>query len=150
MPVKINTESLPVPLTHDELRQRGEKLASLLADRRRIEADLVKAKTATKSKLEQLDAEAMSVEEQIRERSERRPVEVMDLLDVERKVINRVRMDTGEVIYTRPAKFDDLQPELPLAEEGADAEEDAEEDNDVENPESVEAEADVVPFDPAA
>jgi uncharacterized FlaG/YvyC family protein len=114
--VSKRNETLPCRLSTEELLDWGQKLASLEADiRAQLEhADSVKKQL--KADEQRLKSEMTFVSSVVKAKAEPRAVEVQCELDENSRTrVLEVRTDTGEVIRKRPARSDELQPELPIA-----------------------------------
>lgn len=105
-------QSLPVPLTKEELLQRADRLSWTLAELRALEIEQEAAKKRMKEKHDELKGEVSGLTKTVRERTEERTVEVVILLDDDNKKVYSVRTDSGEVISTRPMRNDEQQLEL--------------------------------------
>lgn len=106
------TQRLPVQLTDEELLDRStalvdniQKTAALEEEKKSVDADFkgkIKARAEVSRKLTEI----------ISNRTEDREVECEVKKDFERGTVTTVRMDTGEVVETRPITADERQEEL--------------------------------------
>lgn len=101
------TRYLPVPLTPEELCERGEMLAKLLADGAELAAQHKKSRDAMKEAETQLDGQIGATAAVIRERVETRPVPVELRCILALGLVEMIRTDTGEHLGTRAATPDD-------------------------------------------
>jgi hypothetical protein len=97
----MQTRSLPVKLTDDELLIRGselsasvQKLADLERDKKAVDAQL-------KKDIDEADSESQRLAKIARNKEEYREVEVMDIKNMERLTMDTVRLDTRQVIAYR-------------------------------------------------
>lgn len=111
---------LPVKLTPDELRAKGEKLAELIG-----QAEVLKTEAKDKAKdyretLEILSEETGHLASVVRAKAEDRDVECIVEKDFDRGVIETVRQDTMETVSTEPMSEQDRQDVMafPTAVEG--------------------------------
>jgi hypothetical protein len=108
----METRSLPVKLTQEELDLRRDKLAELVRDISTAEQARSDAASAAKKEIDKLDASAGSIAREIRERSEYRQVEVTREKDYRRRIEEVIRSDTGEVVDSRVLGDDEMQGKL--------------------------------------
>ena len=109
----MRTERLPVTLTNDEVRVRGEELAGLVAEINAAEDAKKIAAQEAKAAIDELDVKAAGIAEEIRSRRVYRDVEVREDLDAPSRVVSVIRLDTGEVVRERVATSSDLQAVFP-------------------------------------
>lgn len=106
------TRNIPVELTKDEVRMRGESLARKHAEWDAVESARKAAMTHAKSEEELLEADMKLLAEAIRTGKEYRDVEVREVRNDAALSMDTVRQDTGEVIEQRPLRPDELQAKL--------------------------------------
>jgi hypothetical protein len=94
-------EMLDVPLHDNELRQRGELLATTLGQLQELDKAEAAIKEEMKTKRRPLQVSIARLADMIRRRAEPRPVLVETVADFERGVAVASRMDTGEAIRER-------------------------------------------------
>lgn len=101
-----------VDLDDDEIRERADIAAQLSAqaDRAR-EARKLAAKQA-QQEIDRMENDMRIALSEVRRRKTEREVECEVLLNPSERSVSIVRMDTGEVIHTRPARESELQIEL--------------------------------------
>ena len=109
----MRIERLPVTLTNDEGRVRGEELAGLMAEINAAEDAKKIAAQEAKAAIDELDVKAAGIAEEIRSRRVYRDVEVREDLDAPSRVVSVIRLDTGEVVRERVATSSDLQAVFP-------------------------------------
>ena len=109
----MRTERLPVALTNDEVRVRGEELAGLVAEINKAEESKKLAASKAKTEIDGLAEKAAGIAEEIRSRRVYRDVEVREDLDAKARVVSVIRLDTGEVVRERVATSSDLQAVFP-------------------------------------
>lgn len=120
-PRKIVVETLPVPLTDAELLSAGQDLAGVRLEIGKRLAALKDHQKAEREAIDRLETESVYLTGCLRTRSADRKVEVWVNLDSLRKVVEFVRLDTSEVIRSRPASIHELQMDLPELGDGAGA-----------------------------
>lgn len=106
------TLSLRCQLTPDELRERGDRLAELLDERDRIDADLVMARQRAKSEHAAIEPELGDLRSQIKTRHELREVDCEVRFDFSDGKAYTVRTDTGEIVRSRALTHDERQGNL--------------------------------------
>lgn len=110
---KTTTKSLPVRLSQDELRERGDTLASVIQDLNTEQKRQTDQKAQMKAKLSELEARQTQLAITISRREEDREVMVDTWYDYERGTVSEVRRDTGEEIASRRMTDDEKQRPLP-------------------------------------
>ena len=103
---------LPVPLSPDEIRVRGQDLAQ---KHRAYEAREEESKELRKGLADGLKLarrEMMDLARVIRDRAEARPVECEWRRDDKAGVMNLVRLDLGEAVFSRPMTDEERQHKL--------------------------------------
>jgi hypothetical protein len=93
--------SLPVPLTADELRERGQRLAAASLEVGRIEDAAKSAAAGFKQKVNEAKEEASRIAHIVHSRSEDRPVSCVEVSDKVNMMVHTRRLDTGEVVDSR-------------------------------------------------
>ena len=113
-----DTRMLPVKLTEEEVLARGRKLAALAEKRDRVLAARKIAVESSKEEEGSLVADMLDVREQINTGKEKRPVDVVERLELETRSIVTYRDDTGERVDSRVMNDlelrEALQTSLPL------------------------------------
>lgn len=104
----IVTRELPVVLTEDEYHIRSAELATaerVYGEKRAAEAIAAERwkgeKQALKEDTETAYATLTILGRTVRDRKELRPVQIVEQPDHERRVVDTVRIDTGEIIESR-------------------------------------------------
>ncbi len=105
-------ETLPVALTDDELIHRGNSLAEIMATIDALEHDKKTSAAEFKLKIDEQTEIATQIARNIRSKSEMRLVECEDQYDYSARRINRVRVDTGEIVNSRPMGMEDIQGQV--------------------------------------
>lgn len=101
--------SLPVALTPDEVRERGEKLAAVVEEWKAAE-DLKKSTAKhQKEAIDELKDLVLELKTIVRSKKENRHIEVADRVILERRVVETIRMDTEEVCGSRPMTPTELE-----------------------------------------
>ncbi len=109
----MRTERLPVALTDDEVRVRGEELAGIVREIDDAEEAKRQAAAEAKEELDALWARAGKLGAEIREKRVDRDEEVREEVDGTRRIVTLYRLDTGEVVRERAANSSDLQTAFP-------------------------------------
>jgi hypothetical protein len=119
MPPRRFEGLLPCKLTTEEKAERGHQLSAALgrvdaiAAKRKIANDGFKAET----EIEMVTVRAM--QKAIDSDEEDRSVEQIERFDLRRCTAQTLRVDTGEVVSERALTSSELQPSLPLTEDGS-------------------------------
>lgn len=115
--IRSHVEVLPVRLSPDELRDRGEKLAGLEGQYIEHKAE-TKAQSKTRKEEEgRLELSIYQLASHIREKCEPREIEV-EVRIAGKGQVAEVRLDTGEIIRERPLREEEKQEEIPLSPRG--------------------------------
>lgn len=112
--MSIPTESLPVPLTDDEIRFRGVEVAHLLAAISKLENKAKRKAQAYKQRIDETKKQLAQLADQINSRQEYREIQVEEQKDYTRKIVETLRLDTYAVIRTRPMNANELNRPLPM------------------------------------
>ena len=112
-------ESQPVKLGTMDLVERGAQLSALLVRIANDEAHAKAVATGAKAALESLRGEAAELARIVHTKQENRPVECQDSYDRQSLTVETSRLDTGEVVYSRPMTAEErkqtMQEELDFA-----------------------------------
>ncbi len=122
--VERYTTSLKVQLTAAQLADRSDRAAQAMADRDSKEEDMKAAQKHAKSIIEELDGRIRTLLGEVRSRSTYQSVECERRYLYDQGILQDVRLDTGEVLDSRPLAARELQPELPFDAEASDESED--------------------------
>lgn len=106
------TRDLVCSLTREEVAKYAEDLAQLIDREATTTSDFDSVKKTWKGKLEDIKREILSTSTKVREHKEIRLVKCQKELDFESGEVRLVRMDTGEIIETRPMSAVERQKEL--------------------------------------
>lgn len=106
------TLDLPVRLTAEEQRLKGEQLAKLYDDRQKVEAEKTRVAQELGAKLKNLDKDIRDLADQVKECREMREVQCREEKDHGSGTVLTVRMDTGEVVSSRAMKLGERQVEM--------------------------------------
>lgn len=106
--------SLKVQLTASQLADRSDRAAQAMADRDAKEEDMKAAQKHAKSIIEELDSRIRTLLGEVRSRSTYESVDCEKRYLYADGIVQDVRLDTGEVIQSRPLTNRELQPELPF------------------------------------
>ena len=106
------TRDLPVHLTADEQRLKGEQLAKLHSDRRHAESEKSRMAAEFTGKLKALDQQINDLADQVKECREIREVECHEHKDHTAGFVYLIRDDTGEIVESRAIRPDERQVEM--------------------------------------
>ena len=101
------TRFLKVPLSPDEVRARGEQLANILKSIDDTEATQKAEKERMKDAMNALTGQCHRLASIVRDGVEERAVEVEMRVDLGLRLVEEIRLDTGEVVSTRGVTEDD-------------------------------------------
>jgi len=111
--LRTGSESLACKLTDPERLERGRELAQTLEDIKALESEHEMEKRAMKSDMASLEAKRDRLSLELSRGEEKRTVDTEDRTAKDNRV-ERVRKDTGEVIFSRAMTPEELQHELSL------------------------------------
>lgn len=98
------TMSLPVKLSEQELLIKGNELSKLLQDLETVEAQKKTANAGFKDEIDKLTEQISGLATIVREKKEYREVEVEERKNMDRMIMETIRLDTGEVVSYRELK----------------------------------------------
>lgn len=106
---KIETVSLPIPLTEAEVTERGRELAATL-----VRLDEARARHKVESKrlkddADDIEKKTLALGHVIKSGVEQRPVECEWRADIGLRVLKLVRRDTGEVVRSEVMTGEELE-----------------------------------------
>lgn len=104
-------------LTDEELKQAADDLAMYLDDLQSLDSELATIKSQFKGRIEQCEANVNAKKRLVRDKKEMRPVEVEVESDYSACMIRVTRLDTGDVIESRPMTGDEKQLQMEFQEE---------------------------------
>lgn len=107
-------ELLPVPLTRDELLDRGQQLAQVDAELRAHNEYAESVKKDLKSKESSYASETARLANIVRSKKEPRQVKTQSIARWEQNVVEVIRVDTGEVLRNRALEPNERQDILDL------------------------------------
>ncbi len=93
---------LPVKLASFEVQARAHEAAELMFDLDNEKDAEAERRKEWKAGIETRDRKLRDLSRAVREKCEHRPVEVEEVPSLGRGIIEIVRRDTGEVVYSRP------------------------------------------------
>lgn len=111
------TRKLPVRLTDTELLAKSKELAARITELEDVEATKKSAVAQCKLKSDDLEAEIHDLAKILRTGREDREVEVKELRNDQARTIEVIRIDTGEIVESRPMTIHELQKPLFESEE---------------------------------
>jgi hypothetical protein len=112
------TKPMPVRLTDAEVLKYGRDAARAVADRTRIEAEFDSVKADYKSKIGEQTAIIGKLSPRIHSGIETRDVECEEVRNWTKGTVTVTRLDTGEVVESRPMREDEKQMEVTFEEDG--------------------------------
>lgn len=118
----MTTKMLACALTPAELQEYGQELANVIENKATEEVRQENFKKEMKATLSGLDAEIAVLSSKIRQREERRDVQVQPEMDFKKSIYRETRTDTGAIITERPLTEDERQEALPFEKSDAGAE----------------------------
>jgi len=107
------TETLPVPLTPQEERQRAHELVEAMQARDQARMRLSELSREIKAEVQEIEQTIARLAAAVRSGTEPRQVEVSEMADPGAGIVSVVRGDTGEVIRTRAMTPEERQETLP-------------------------------------
>jgi hypothetical protein len=112
--LKISEEKklLPCVLTEYEVTERGRLLSGVVKDLEEIQEEKKQANARFKARIDSVTNEVQRLATVVKSGIESRMITVSNRLNAKDKTVESIRMDTGEVIYVRPATAHELQIEL--------------------------------------
>lgn len=112
--LKRESRLLSCRLTNEELIARGQSLAEAIENISTEEAQQESLKREMKARLAGLEAQRSHLASVVSRRAEMREVSVEVALFEDAGVVHTIRMDTGEVVHSRPMTDDERQRSLAL------------------------------------
>lgn len=108
------TRDLKVALSKEEVAERADRAAQLLADRDHEESELKAHASHVKSRIATMESEMRHLSGEVRTKCTYREVECERRFLYETSVVQEVRMDTGEVLSERAMTDREKQRDLPF------------------------------------
>ena len=112
MKLRIESKYLVCKLTSEERIEKGKELAKLCQDINDKEALEAERRKEAKNTIEYMEAQRDSLLAVVQTGEEKRNIEVR--LDLDGNKVNEIRLDTGEIVITRPATKEEMQQKLSL------------------------------------
>lgn len=106
------TEYLECSLTHQEIREAGQALASMNVELEELEFKKKELNTRLADQIKEIKGSIGMKSKIVSTGVERRPVQVLERQDFLKRLVQAIRLDTGEVIRERPMTSDELQLDL--------------------------------------
>jgi hypothetical protein len=100
----MNTMSLPVKLSEQELIIKGNELSVHIQELDVVELQKKTANSGFKDEIDKLTEKVSALAKIVREKKEYREVETEDQKNMERMTMDTIRLDTGEVVSYRELK----------------------------------------------
>jgi hypothetical protein len=114
-------EKLPCELTRDEKLQKADQMAEHLKTRAEVELEASSVAGTFKRRIKELDRAIGDRAEEIRSGVEYRPVECAMRDRFRDNQVDTVRLDTGEIVRSRPMTIQERQGSLSLSDDGENA-----------------------------
>lgn len=106
------TKDLVCQLTREEVAAYAEDLAQQIDREAKTTSEFDSVKKTWKNKLDDIKREILSTSTKVREHKEMRLVKCEKVLDFDAGEVREVRLDTGEIIGSRPMSATERQKEL--------------------------------------
>jgi hypothetical protein len=106
------TKDLICNLTREEVANYADSLAQLIDRESSTNSEFASIKKAWNGKIEDIKRDIQSTSTKVREHKELRLVKCEKVLDFDAGEVREVRLDTGEIIGTRPMSSTERQKEL--------------------------------------
>jgi hypothetical protein len=106
------TRIVSVDLTEDEFKLRASEIAKAHNDLNSKELERKKTADRFKGEIKDLEFTIQRLAHAIETRTEQRPVECFEELDVERRQVHLIRKDTGKIVESRSMTYDEMQQQL--------------------------------------
>jgi hypothetical protein len=103
------TRLLPVKLSPEELRERANELADKVRKWEALERLRKETAKAQKVQIDGIKENVLELSSIVSQKSELRPVEVIESFDVPERLAREVRTDTGETVGSRPMTLAEVQ-----------------------------------------
>jgi hypothetical protein len=110
-------EKLPCELTRDEKLNKADQMAEHLKTRAEVELEAQTAAGTFKRQLKELDRAIGDRAEEVRSGVEYRPVECACRDRFRDNQVDVVRLDTGEIVRSRPMTLQERQGSLSLSDD---------------------------------
>jgi hypothetical protein len=110
----VKTRRLPCKLTDQERQFKGDQLVQKMHAMEEAEDLFEVIRDSHKTRIKEFEKEISVLSRVIRERSEERDVEVTEDKDYESKTAKTIRLDTGDVVDSRPLSPQELQRPIPF------------------------------------
>jgi hypothetical protein len=107
--MSTETMQLPVKLTPDEIRARGEELAKTLQDINSLEAAKKFSADDFKAQIASKEEHALKLTHAVNSKSEPRQVEIFEEKSYSDSIARIIRRDTGEQVSTRSLTKDEME-----------------------------------------
>ena len=111
-PKKIETRFLPVRLTVDEMKARGEALANLVQDYDQVEDAKKESSKVATERLKEIREQMSLMKTVILNETEQREVEIFQKADYQRGMLDIFRCDDGTQVDSRPLSRAEMQQEI--------------------------------------
>ncbi len=112
--VENYTRELKVVLKPEEVAERADRAAQLLADRDHEEAELKAHASHVKSRIATMESEMRHLSGEVRTKCTYREVQCERRFLYDTGTVQEVRLDTGEVLNERPMTDREKQRDLPF------------------------------------
>lgn len=98
----METRLLPVPLGDAEIALKADNLAARIKELQELEAEKKSATASFNERTKTLEKEVYALAQMVRDKAEDREVEVREVRNEERFTIDTARVDSGEIVESRP------------------------------------------------
>lgn len=115
------TKDLPCVMTDDEKRLKGSAIAAAVSEKAELEAEKKEFGEDIKKRMGAVEKRISALAHELSTGKEVRAVECAEYEKYATRMVDLVRLDTGEVIFSRPMRPDELQTSMEMRAEGEDA-----------------------------
>jgi hypothetical protein len=112
-PLKLFKQKLPCPIDAATVHERSKEIARTIRERASMKEEKRETLAEYREKDNFYNETLERLASEVELETESRDVDCMDALDLARQVVETIRLDTHEVIATRPAEAKDVQVEIP-------------------------------------
>jgi hypothetical protein len=112
-------KDLPCAMTDDEKRLKGIALAQAVEEKRALDAEKKEWSEEHKSRVGRVDTRIFQLSHQVTTGRETRAVDCAEYERYPAHMVDLVRLDSGEVVFSRPMRPDELQTSMEMQQDGA-------------------------------
>jgi len=112
-------KDLPCVMTDDEKRLKGIALAQAVEEKRALDAEKKEFSEEHKSRVGRVDTRIYRLSHEVTTGRETRSVDCAEYERYPAHMVDLVRLDSGEVVFSRPMRPDELQTSMEMQQGGA-------------------------------